>query len=116
MVQREMFPSPSGKALRDHHMNLVENNALAWGDDIRAASEFWFRNRKPGDAFTSEMLRHYLTEERGLDEPYHHNAWSAVLGNIMRRWVKERKAVPNGFITSSRPTSHARAIRIYVKL
>ena len=97
-------------------MAIVESNALAWGDDVRAASEFWFHHQESGYAFTSEMLRHYLTEERGLDEPYHYNAWSAVLGNIIRRWVKAKKARHNGFITSSRLTSHARAIRIYVKL
>ena len=116
MVQREMFTPPSGKDLRDHGMALVESNALAWGDDIRAASEFWFRNLEPGHRFTSEMLRHYLTEVRGLSEPHHHNAWSAVLGSLLRRWVKNRKIVNEGFITSNVPSSHARAIRIYSKL
>ena len=118
MIQRDLFRRPSGRVYRDAGMAQVSENAKDWADDVRAAAEYWLRKRDTGshNGFTSEILRVYLTEVRGLPEPHHHNAWSAVLGSLLRRWVKDRKIVCDGFVTSSNPSSHARAIRLYHKV
>ena len=105
----------TGRERRDEGMAAV----LVPEQDFKARSreilETWFANLAPGTPFTGESMR-LAIELEAIGKPHHHNAWSAVIGTITRRWLKGGMARSYGTMTAQRPEAHARILRVYQKV
>lgn len=94
----------NGVELRDAGVARVMENAEAWADDVECGWAYWLDRVAP-PVFTIEQFRAWVTPFVG--EPHHPNAWGGFA-------LKVKKHIePVGFVTSERPTSHARAIKTY---
>lgn len=82
-----------------------------WRTVVMLCCAKFVASRAPGDTFTGEDLRRYCEPHVGV--PHHPNAWSAVLGAMIRSWVKHRMVEAAGVTTAKDPKAHARLIRQY---
>lgn len=102
----------TGRARRNVGMRRVSENAGAqWRAAYTTAITRWFARTHRGEHFTSETLRS-VAMLSGVGQPHHFNAWSAMAGAFLRRWMKSGEIVGAGTTHSTRPQAHAtRAVR-----
>jgi hypothetical protein len=115
MNQLSMFEPASGQQLRDSGMEQVTSHNADWSVMVTRLISEEFSALTPTSLFTGEDL-HQLLEDRGVEEPAHVNAWAAVIGSQLRRWLKQGVIEQAGAITAQRPAAHSRLIRRYRKL
>ena len=105
----------TGKYLRDEGMALVLVPEQDFKANSRKILDVWFSTLPSGSLFTGESMR-FAIELEAIGKPHHHNAWSAVIGGITRRWLKDGVVMPHGTVTARRPEAHARILRVYQKV
>jgi len=115
MMQMSIFAKPTGRQLRNAGMAKVTLHNSAWAADATKLIEMEFQFLVVQSMFTGEDLHQWL-EDAGLEAPDHPNAWSAVIGAQLRRWLKDGTIVQAGAITAHRPEAHGRLIRRYQKV
>ena len=115
MMQMSIFAKPTGRQLRDAGMKKVTLHNSPWAAQATKLIEMEFGFLVPTSLFTGEDLHQWL-ENAGLEEPDHPNAWSAVIGSQLRRWLKDGTIVQAGAINAHRPEAHSRLIRRYQKV
>jgi len=123
MIQRTLWdrltgknPETVGEVRRDQGMAKVEANTGEWKQEVQDAARFWITKKRSGEAFTTEDIKNWLMEWRGVAEPHHPNAWSAALGGLCKKLLREGKIGNYGFTTAKNPRANARAIRQYFKI
>ena len=114
MTQLDMLDPATGSMLRDAGMEQVAEHNTDWSVNATRMLEEEFAKLMPTCLFTGEDL-HQSLEERGLEEPLHANAWAAVIGKHLRRWLKAGLIEREGAITAHRPAAHCRLIQRYRK-
>lgn len=70
-----------------------------------------------GYTFAGEDIRRFCQSAGAagsVGEPHHSNAWSAVIGSILRRWKAAGLIEPDGATIARDPKAHARLTRRYV--
>ena len=113
MYQESLFQD--GKQRKQGGMQRVTNNGLEWSERTGQKLDDWLsyvtRTRR-SQFFTGDDMRNHLI---GLHtpEPHHPNAWSAVMGAAVRRWLKEGKIEQVGYDVSKRPSRHSSIVRLY---
>jgi len=98
----------SAKEARNEAMKRVEDNAVDWMPLCMAA----FLNvahENQGAFVTGEDVR-LLIEQRGIPPPHHHNAWGAVINNLVRGGFLEKTGK---HVHMKTRRSHARATPLY---
>ena len=116
MRQPDMFAAPraraAGRVLRETGKARVTGKTdPAWKAAVEAACEDWLRTSRPGWPFTGEDLR--MECQCKVPQPHHPNAWSAVIGAVLRRWIAAGRVARSGATEASDPKAHARLIRTY---
>ena len=116
MVQSQIdFDAELGRILRDEGMAQVSENAGEWKDIAGQMLDAWIDTVYPNEEFTGEYVRRYL-EEHDCPAPHHPNAWSAVIGGRLRKWLKAGRIKIEGWQQSSSPQAHARRVVLYKKV
>jgi hypothetical protein len=111
----EQFNGVLGRVLRDDGMALVEENSGAWKDDAKRSMDIWFEQQPIDKFFVGEDIRLEL-ERNGMEQPHHHNAWSAVIGGRIRMWLRTERIEVYGLQAGKDPKAHARRMVMYRKL
>lgn len=115
-AQLDIFDINQGRTRRDAGMSSVIDNAGEyWRERYRFLMADAFETFPLDYSFNSEWLR-AAVRARGLGEPHHFNAWSAMAGSVLRAWMKEGRIVVTGQGNASRPQAHATKTVIYRKL
>jgi len=114
-TQIAMFEPVSGRELRDAGMFRVADHNSEWAAKAGKLIDERFDEFLPYSLFTGEDFHDWL-QSKGIEEPEHPNAWSAVIGSTIRRWLKEGRVESAGAINAVRPSAHARLIRRYRKV
>ena len=95
-------------------MDEVLENTREWKYIAQDAIESWFDEIDVEDTFTGEDIR--LSIRSSIGEPHHYNAWSAVVGGRIRKWLKVEKIKIVASKLAVDPSSHGRGIRRYKKV
>jgi len=101
----------NGEELRDRGMERVAENAGEWKYTAQAEIDGWFSETPEGEVFTGEDIRTAIQSVVG--EPHHHNAWSAVIGGRIRKWLAANLIEIEGTSLAKVEAAHARLMRQY---
>ncbi len=104
----------TGGQLRDEGMDRAASNSGDWKEAAKDSIYWWFRLLPPGMVFMGEDIRFAVRGRVG--EPHHHNAWSAVIGGRVRRWLKQGLIEVVGYAPCRDKTTHAHIVRQYRKV
>jgi hypothetical protein len=104
-----------GRALRDEGMESVADNSGSWKYSARSLAKLWLTMQPLRTVFSGEQIRAAL-KKGGLEEPHHHNAWSSVIGSLIREALAEGIIEVVGIRSSSSAAAHARKVVVYRKL
>jgi len=104
-----------GKTLAEEGQKKVIAADPAWKDQANVLLRNIFKLMPNGALFTSEALRNGL-DARGMPEPHHVNAYSAVIGAFLRNLMADERVRQTGFEAATRPQAHGRMLRLYKKL
>jgi hypothetical protein len=116
MTQTEInFDLQLGRILRDKGMDQVSESAGEWKDAAGQMTDEWIEKVRTGVEFIGEDIRLDL-QVAGLPSPHHHNAWSAVIGGRIRRWLKSGRIEVAGWAQGCDPKAHARRMVSYRKV
>jgi hypothetical protein len=103
-----------GRALRDQGVEQVLDNAPEeWKERARPMLERWFEGLNVDGEFTGEDARVSIVSSVGL--PHHSNAWGAVFGGALRRWMRLGRVERVGIAQARDPISHASWVPTYRK-
>jgi len=94
-------------------MAKVETNAGEWRLHCRRAIEAWIALCRRGHEFTAEDIRTDI--ESTVGDPHHPNAWSALIGSVLRQARKAGVIELTDVCLASRPEAHGRLTRLYRK-
>ena len=104
-----------GRKLRDEGASRVEGNQPSdWRERYLLHADTFIRELGRGQMFAGEALRAHALS-RGLDHPLHPNAWGAVAGGVLKRWLKAGVIENAGMMQATSAKSHAHHYRAYRK-
>ena len=90
----------------------VAGNARAeWRDGYTLHAEAFIKSKAPKQTFIGEDLRKYIAPKIG--KAHHPNAWGAMGGQAIRRWMREGRIVVIGMTKMTSKASHARLSPLY---
>jgi hypothetical protein len=105
----------SGRELRDEGIRKALSNQETWKDRYRILVVRWFDSLPAGATFNGEDLRRAALGS-GIDQPRHHNSWSAGASGVLRLWMRDGRVTEAGMTQALRPSRHANLIRLYRKV
>lgn len=85
-----------------------------WKAEVRDIAIPNITRLPPGATVTGEDVRLWALADH-IRQPHHPNAWSAVIGSIMRELVKDRVLKRYGFVGASDRAAHGRMLRLYAR-
>lgn len=105
-----------GGILRDTGIaSLRSNISSLWSADYQWATTKWFEGIAVGRTFSGEYLNR-MARVHGVGKPHHPNAWSAMAGIQIKRWLKSGAIKIVGFEPCVRAQARARRAVTYVKV
>jgi hypothetical protein len=101
-----------GRKRRDEGMAAAETAARDWSLVARATADHFLNGAPVGMQFTGESVRLFI-KQRVQIGPRHPNAWGAVVGGSLRRWLRLGRVRRIGIGQAHDPKSHASMLPLY---
>jgi len=101
-----------GRRRRDEGMAAATTAAGDWAAVTRNTADQFLACCTPGTQFTGESVRWFIRTRIQI-APRHPNAWGAVVGGSIRRWLRLGRIKRIGIGQAHDPKSHASMLPLY---
>lgn len=85
---------------------VLEHQGPEWREHYTGCADRFLATREPGSFFMGEDLRVFALRN-GLPQPAHPNAWGAMAGSVLRRWLRGGLVAQDGIDHAQSVGSHA---------